>query len=144
MQACSVNFTNMRGVLPMVVMVRHEGRDTASAVIDTSGERGVYLYGATDGRALPLKAGYALHWWIAEHLCALPQIKWYDLGGSDGDKGLHQFKKGFVGKQGVIQVTPADHHASATLRGLFAGNMIFALRNAKRVFENLSHGLRVR
>ena len=91
---------------PSFILVYHDGEPTAGAAIDTSGERAVYLYGATDDRALRLRAGYALHWWIAEWLCQNPRIRWYDLGGSDGDSGLHQFKKGFVGKRGVIVDTP--------------------------------------
>ncbi|WP_295317716.1 GNAT family N-acetyltransferase, partial [Roseobacter sp.] len=135
--------TRTAELLPMVVMVRHEGRDTAGAIVDTSGERAVYLYGATDDRALPLKAGYALHWWIAERLCAMPGVKWYDLGGDQGDQGLRQFKKGFVGKEGVIAVMPAERHASASLKGWIAGRTVYGLRGAQQVAADLHQRLRL-
>jgi len=138
----------MRGSIeahrPRIVLVHHDGAPTAGAVIDTSGERAVYLYGATDHRALPLKAGYVMHWWIAEWLCRQPQIRWYDLGGSDGDKGLHQFKKGFVGKDGDIVETPPAHNLSADLVSDLIGRSIYAARNIKAVGAKTLHGIRER
>lgn len=127
---------------PRIVLVSHEGTPTAGAVIDVSGDRAVYLYGATDQRALRLKAGYALHWWIAERLCANPAYKWYDLGGTDGDQGLHQFKKGFVGKEGAIHPIPPyyTYAKSASIR--LAGNMIFRLRDAKGFASDHWHDLK--
>ncbi len=122
---------------PMIVMVRHDGRDTAGAVIDTSGERAVYLYGATDDRALPLKAGYVLHWWIAERLCADPSVLWYDLGGADADHGLHQFKKGFVGKDGVIETTPPIYHRCGSTMSCLIGKAVYGLRGLKAAAGNL-------
>lgn len=124
---------------PMIVMVRHDGRDTAGAVIDMSGERAVYLYGATDDRALPLKAGYVLHWWIAERLCADPNVKWYDLGGADADHGLHQFKKGFVGKEGVIETTPPIYNRCGSTMSCLIGKAVYGLRELKATVGNLVH-----
>ncbi len=124
---------------PMIVMVRHDGRDTAGAVVDLSGERAVYLYGATDNRALPLKAGYVLHWWIAERLCADPNIKWYDLGGADCDHGLHQFKKGFVGREGVIETTPPIYNRCGSVVSFLIGKSVYSLREAKAALGNLVH-----
>ena len=124
---------------PIIVMVRHDGRDTAGAVVDVSGERAVYLYGATDDRALPLKAGYVLHWWIAEHLCAMPGVRWYDLGGDDGDKGLLQFKKGFVGKDGVIETTPPIYHCCGSAVSCWAGQAVYALRALKAKLSDLAY-----
>jgi lipid II:glycine glycyltransferase (peptidoglycan interpeptide bridge formation enzyme) len=129
---------------PMIVMVRHDGRDTAGAVIDTSGERAVYLYGATDDRALPLKAGYVLHWWIAEYLCADARVRWYDLGGDDADQGLHQFKKGFVGKGGVIETTPPIYHRCGSAMSCFTGRAVYGLRALKAVLGNLVYFVRKR
>ncbi len=124
---------------PMIVMVRHDGRDTAGAVIDMSGERAVYLYGATDDRALPLKAGYVLHWWIAERLCADPDVKWYDLGGADADHGLHQFKKGFVGKAGVIETTPPAYNRCGSAVSYLIGKAVYGLRETKAALGSVVH-----
>lgn len=127
---------------PKVIMVNHDGRPTAGAVIDISGDTAVYLYGATDERALRLKAGYAMHWWIAEWLCAMPQIRAYDLGGSDGDQGLHQFKKGFVGKQGQIIDTPANYNFGASLSSELLGRSIHSLNQGKGTLLRHLHRLR--
>jgi lipid II:glycine glycyltransferase (peptidoglycan interpeptide bridge formation enzyme) len=110
---------------PAIVLVSYQGEVTAGGVFDLSGERAVYLYGATDDRALRLKAGYALHWWVASYLCNQPETRWYDLGGNDLDRGLHQFKKGFVGKSGSICVTPAVYHYGATTKSNLIGQTIF-------------------
>ena len=129
---------------PMIVMMRHDGTDTAGAVIGTSGQRAAYLYGATDDRALPLKAGYALQWWIAERLCAMPEPRWYDLGGDDRDKGLHQFKKGFVGKEGRIEMTPAAHNVCTSALSGLVGWSAYRLRALKWRLAGVMHSVRSR
>lgn len=136
--------TKHHTLTPMFAFVRHQGTDTAGAVIDTSGERAVYLYGATDDRALPLKAGYALHWWIAELLCDMPDVRWYDLGGNDFDPGLHQFKKGFVGKQGAIEITPPSYYCCDSALSRFVGKSMFRIRDAKAAILDLSHRIKAR
>ena len=124
---------------PEVILVRHNGKPTAGAVVDLSGDRAVYLYGATDDAALGLKAGYAMHWWIAEWLCGMPDIRWYDLGGTDGDAGLHQFKKGMVGKSGEILPTPPSHDYCNSIASEAIGRTIFALRDAKGYATRFKH-----
>ncbi|MEP7240374.1 MAG: peptidoglycan bridge formation glycyltransferase FemA/FemB family protein [Devosia sp.] len=98
---------------PELFFVRHEGEIIAGAVIFKAGNRAVYLYGATVDRALPLRAGYFMHWNIILWLRDNTRAGWYDLGGTDGFHGLHQFKKGMVGEGGVIQpVPPVANYAS--------------------------------
>jgi lipid II:glycine glycyltransferase (peptidoglycan interpeptide bridge formation enzyme) len=85
----------------------------AGAVIFKAGKRAVYLYGATNSAALPLRAGYFLHFHIIQWLGQNTDAEWYDLGGTDGFLGLHQFKKGMVGARGVITpVPPVVNYAS--------------------------------
>lgn len=91
---------------PELFFVRHEGQVVAGAIIFKSGDRAVYLYGATNEAALPLRAGYFIHWQIIRWLRDNTGATWYDLGGTDGFQGLHQFKKGMVGEAGVIQPVP--------------------------------------
>lgn len=119
------------GLKPALVMVYADGRPTAGAVIGMGGERAVYLYGATDERALRLKAGYAMHGWIADWLCSLPDVRWYDLGGTDGDQGLHQFKKGFCGKLGRIIRTPASYRRSRSALDNLLGRSIYFAHDVK-------------
>ncbi|MEM8839616.1 MAG: peptidoglycan bridge formation glycyltransferase FemA/FemB family protein, partial [Pseudomonadota bacterium] len=120
---------------PAFVMARHEGDLCAAGVIDISGECAIYLYGATSDAALGLKAGYAMHWAVAERLCADDDVKWYDLGGNDLDKGLHQFKTGFVGKTGAeLDCPPSYHYAGSWLSALL-GRSVFAAREMKRAFD---------
>lgn len=124
---------------PEVILVHHNGKPVAGAVVDLSGDRAVYLYGATDDAALGLKAGYAMHWWIAEWLCGMPDIRWYDLGGTDGDAGLHQFKKGMVGKSGAILPTPPSYDYSSSFVSAAIGRAIFVLRDARGHVTRLKH-----
>ncbi|MDX5593300.1 lipid II:glycine glycyltransferase FemX [Pseudovibrio sp. SPO723] len=129
---------------PIFVHVEHSGRLCASAVIHRCGDTAAYLYGATSDDALTLRAGYALHWAVAERLCADPAIKWYDLGGNDLDAGLHQFKSGFLGKTGVQMECPEDYHVSASLKAALVARAAFFLRRAKQQTDRLLSALKAR
>ena len=115
---------------PELFFVRHEGELVAGALIFKTGDRAVYLYGATNDKALPLRAGYFMHWHVIRWLRDNTPATWYDLGGTDGFQGLHQFKKGMVGNAGVIRpVPPVANFASRPLAyALGAG--AFAARDA--------------
>lgn len=117
---------------PELFFVRHgapngTGEIVAGAIIFKAGDRAVYLYGATSAAALDLRAGYFLHWHIIRWLRDNTGARWYDLGGTDGFQGLHQFKKGMVGERGVITPVPpvanyAEHWWPRLLgEGAFAG-----------------------
>jgi hypothetical protein len=113
---------------PELFFVRHEGEVVAGAMIFKAGDRAVYLYGATNDRALPLRAGYFMHWQIIRWLRDHTHATWYDLGGTDGYGGLHQFKKGMVGEAGVIRpVPPVVNYATRPL-ALALGEGAFAAR----------------
>lgn len=114
---------------PELFFVREGGEIVAGAIIFKAGERAVYLYGATNDRALPLRAGYFLHWHIIGWLRDNTSARWYDLGGTDGFQGLHQFKKGMVGEAGVIApVPPVANYATNRLAYLL-GAGAFAARD---------------
>ena len=115
---------------PELFFVRHEGELVGGALIFKAGDRAVYLYGATNDQALPLRAGYFMHWHIIRWLRDNTPATWYDLGGTDGFQGLHQFKKGMVGEAGVIRpVPPVVNYASRPLAYML-GAGAFAARDA--------------
>lgn len=120
---------------PEVFYVRHEGELVGGALIFKAGDRAVYLYGATTDKALPLRAGYFMQWNVIRWLRDNTTATWYDLGGTDGFQGLHQFKKGMVGEAGVIRpVPPVANYASRPLAYLlgagafWARDSVYALR----------------
>lgn len=129
------------GIRPSIVLVSHEGTPTAGGVFFSCGEVASYMFGATDGRALRLKAGYAMHWWLAEHYCRQPGVKWYDLGGNDLDAGLHQFKKGMVGKSGSIVEAPPRFHRAGSVLPKVLGSSVFRLRDGMSAMERYKHAL---
>lgn len=114
---------------PELFFVRHAGEVIAGAIIFKAGDRAVYLYGATNDKALPLRAGYFMHWHIIGWLRDNTPAKWYDLGGTDGFHGLHQFKKGMVGDAGVIQPVPPVANYAAHWWPRLIGNAAFAARD---------------
>ena len=123
---------------PELFFVRHLGEVIAGAIIFKSGDRAVYLYGATNDRALPLRAGYFMHWNIIRWLRDNTPAKWYDLGGTDGFQGLHQFKKGMVGEAGVIQPVPPVANFAAHWWPRFAGTSAFIGRDfAQRALQRI-------
>jgi hypothetical protein len=122
--------------------VRHAGDVVAGALIFKAGDRAVYLYGATNDQALPLRAGYFLHWHVIRWLRDNTSATWYDLGGTDGFQGLHQFKKGMVGDRGVIvPVPPVANYAGRALPMLI-GSTAFAARDALHAVRRTIAGWR--
>jgi len=123
---------------PELFFVRHLDEVIAGAIIFKAGDRAVYLYGATNDRALPLRAGYFMHWNIIRWLRDNTPAKWYDLGGTDGFQGLHQFKKGMVGEAGVIQPVPPVANYAAHWWPRFAGTGAFMGRDfAQRALQRI-------
>lgn len=113
---------------PELFFVRHEGELVAGAVIFKAGDTAVYLYGATNDKALPLRAGYFMHWHIIRWLRDNTTASWYDLGGTDGFQGLHQFKKGMVGDLGVIRPVPPVGNYAKSWRAKLAGEGAYMAR----------------
>lgn len=116
---------------PELFLVRHDGEPVAGAVIFATGDTAVYLYGATNDEALPLRAGYFMHWHIMRWLSRQQRIKWYDLGGTDGFLGLHQFKNGMVGKAGVVSEVPKVMNYAHWMLPKLLGNSLFLARDTK-------------
>jgi hypothetical protein len=114
---------------PELFFVRHRRAIVAGAIIFKSGDTAVYLYGATTNDALPLRAGYFLHWHIIRWLRDNTRARWYDLGGTDGFLGLHQFKKGIVGEAGVIVSLPPMANYAAHAWPRLIGSGAFAARD---------------
>lgn len=114
---------------PELFFVRKDGRIVAGAIIFKAGERAVYLYGATSDEALELRAGYFLHWHVIRWLRDNTRADWYDLGGTDGFQGLHQFKKGMVGERGVIAPVPPVANYSSRWWPRLIGEAAFAARD---------------
>jgi len=131
---------------PQLFFVTHQGRDVAGAVIFTAGRTAVYLYGATNEQALPLRAGYFMHARIIAWLRDECRAEWYDLGGTDGFQGLHQFKSGMVGSAGRIVPVPPIGNYAVSWRARLSGTLAYAARDGfqkLRAFRNrlLSRGL---
>jgi len=127
---------------PELFFVRHDGEVIAGAIIFKAGDRAVYLYGATSEQALPLRAGYFMHWHIIRWLRDNTAARWYDLGGTDGFLGLHQFKKGMVGEAGVIQPVPPVANYAAHWWPRFIGTAAFAARDGVQALKRQLDRLR--
>ncbi|WP_449395347.1 lipid II:glycine glycyltransferase FemX [Devosia riboflavina] len=127
---------------PELFFVRHEGETVAGALVFKAGKRTVYLYGATNDKALPLRAGYFLHWHVIRWLRDHTRADWYDLGGTDGFQGLHQFKSGMVGTAGAIRpVPPVLNYATSPWAG-FIGTAAFTARDIVQHTRRHIDGLR--
>ncbi len=127
---------------PELFFVRHEGEIVAGALIFKAGDRAVYLYGATNDRALPLRAGYFMHWHIIRWLRDHTRASWYDLGGTDGFLGLHQFKKGMVGDAGLVHPVPPVVNYASRLPAFWIGSFAFAAREAVNVIKQKVNAFR--
>lgn len=127
---------------PELFFVRHDGEVIAGAIIFKAGDRAVYLYGATNDKALPLRAGYFMHWNIIRWLRDNTPAQWYDLGGTDGFHGLHQFKKGMAGDRGVITPVPPVANYASHWWPRMMGQLAFSARGALQKVQHLVDRLR--
>jgi hypothetical protein len=125
---------------PRVYVGEHAGRPTVGAVVGMVGDTAYYLFGASDERALALKAGYALQWWIVGELER--SARWYDLGGEVGDDGLRQFKKGLVGKSGVVLSLVGEFDFWTSELNRLSGDAVFAARSARQAVRQLARRYR--
>ena len=124
---------------PELFFVRQGGELVAGAIVFKGGDRAVYLYGATTDQALPLRAGYFLHWHIIGWLKENTKARWYDLGGTDGFLGLHQLKKGMVGSHGVISPVPRVMNYADNRFAYLVGNAaLWAREGCQEVLRRLS------
>lgn len=114
---------------PALFFVHKDGEPVAGAIIYVAGKTAVYLYGATSEEALPLRAGYFMHWKIIGWLGENTEAEWYDLGGTDGFQGLHQFKKGMVGAEGLISEMPPVQNYASHFSAMALGTSAFWARD---------------
>jgi len=119
---------------PRIVLAFRAGAPVAGAVVAVCGDTAYYVFGATDDAALALKAGYSLQWWIVEWLSTLP-VRWYDLGGEALDAGLRQFKKGLVGKRGVVVAASGEFDRWTGVGARLAADSIYRLRDVGRALR---------
>lgn len=127
------------GFAPRLFFVRKDGELVAGAIIFTLGNRAHYMYGATNEQALSLRAGYLLHWEIIRWLRTNTSARWYDLGGTDGFQGLHQFKKGMVGRAGFIVPTPPIMNFASRFRANLTGKLAYS---AHGTLQSMRHRVR--
>jgi len=127
---------------PELFFVRQGSEVVAGAIIFKAGQRAVYLYGATTEKALGLRAGYFMHWHIIRWLRDNTSADWYDLGGTDGFQGLHQFKKGMVGSAGVITPLPPVANYAAFRLPFLLGEAAFGARELVHAGQRLVDRLR--
>ncbi|UYQ73704.1 GNAT family N-acetyltransferase [Pelagibacterium flavum] len=113
---------------PELFFVSQGEKTIAGAAIFTAGTTACYLYGATDDAALDLRAGYLLHWHIIRWLRDNTRARLYDLGGTDGFAGLHQFKSGMVGDAGHISPLPPTMNFASHLPAYVAGTAAYKAR----------------
>ncbi len=113
-----------------VVLVRLDGQPIAGATVGIVGDTAFYVLGATNQTALQLKAGYAMQWWIMRWLTS-QNVRWYELGGT-GDPGIRQFKKGLIGKRGVVLET-GEYDKWASISGRLASDLIYRVRDARNL-----------
>ena len=118
------------GLSPRTYLAWNGDELVAGAIVMTMGDTAHYLYGATAGPGLKLRASYALHWHIVEQL-ARENFKYYDLGGSSGFEGLRQFKSGLSGSEGFEVDIPDEYDYGTNLSANMCGNAVHQLRSIK-------------
>lgn len=120
--------STIANVRPKIALAYHEGVAHAGVIVWIGGDTASYMFGATSSVALNLRLGYAIQWWIVEQLARKPRLRWYDLGGDNGQPGLRRFKQGLAGRFGRVVAAPARYDFAATRIARLAGTSGFAAR----------------
>ncbi len=119
------------GQRPRFFFAYADGQPVAGAMTLALGDTVSYVFGASDDRALPLKAGYFLQWHILGTLAG-GDARYYDLGGDLGADGLRQFKSGLAGRYGAVIPMPGEFaYRKGTSAALF-GTAVQTMRRLKR------------
>lgn len=124
---------------PKCLIAYHEGEAVAGIVYGVLGDAAYYLYGATNEKALPVRAGYKLQWAVLERIRGI--TSWYDLGTSASEPGLHQFKSGLMGKEGVMLQVPGEFDFTPTRKAKFALMAVYGARSLRRILRTLKSRL---
>lgn len=128
-------YTNMADeIQPTVIIASHDGTPTAGAVVGRIGRTATYLFGGTDQRALKLRAGYALQWWITNWLSE-QDVRWYDLDSDSDNAGLKQFKGGLSGKRGHIVELPGEFDYCTSTASRIASGAIQSVRQLRGTLQ---------
>ncbi|MGH1417579.1 MAG: lipid II:glycine glycyltransferase FemX [Hyphomicrobiaceae bacterium] len=124
------------GLKPQIFIAHHNNEPVAGAVVGVMGDTAYYVYGASAKAALPRKAGFALQWEILRWL-QNSKAQWYDLGGTVAEPGLHQFKKGLVGKSGRIWAMTGELDYWPNTRARLIGDTLYFTRALMQKLRNL-------
>jgi lipid II:glycine glycyltransferase (peptidoglycan interpeptide bridge formation enzyme) len=77
----------------------HHGSPCSGAIVSFIKNTAIYLFGATDDKAITLNSSYLVHWKVMEQLKEMGAL-WYDLNGANPEKNpeMYRFKDGLGGK----------------------------------------------
>lgn len=120
-----------------IVLAYHDGRPVTGATVGIVGDCAYYVLGASDAAALDSNAGYAVQWWILRWL-ATQDVRWYELGGT-GDPGVRQFKKGLIGKAGVVLSMNGEYDRWTHFSGRAASDLIYGVRDIYDAIRRWRH-----
>lgn len=118
------------GIKPRIYFAYARGEPVVGAVTISMGDTTAYIFGASTDQALSTKAGYFLQWHIIKDLSG-GNTSFYELGGDLNAAGLRQFKKGLVGRSGVIVPMQSSHTYCVNSAGYICGNAVQFIRYLK-------------
>jgi len=83
----------------LILIAQKDGRPMTGVIGSITGDRGIYLLGATSDEGMKTKGSYLLQW---KFMQALKErgCRWYDLGGinPETNPGVYHFKEGLGGQ----------------------------------------------
>jgi hypothetical protein len=124
---------------PRGFVASSNGKPIAARIYGVLGDTAYSLYSATTEEALPLRAGYRLHWEILNAIRGKAQ--WYDLGIGSGDQGMQWFKEGLIGKRGKLVIVPSEFDYAEGLKARLALRTLQAMRGARRLYMKIRQTL---
>jgi hypothetical protein len=137
-------FRQIQGDLPdgwklRIFLCRADDGIGAGAICSALGNKGIYLFGATNNIGLANKGAYLLQWRIIQWLKATGCI-YYDLNGIDPirNPGTYRFKAGISGANGRDVFFLGRYDSYSTAQGFFISRWGDHLLLLLRQFKGLS------
>lgn len=96
----------------------------SGAICSALGNKGVYLFGATNASGMSTKGSYLIQWKIIQWL-KHNGIVWYDLNVINPEKnpGTYHFKAGLAGKHARDVIFPGPFESYRSLKGCLISNL---------------------
>jgi lipid II:glycine glycyltransferase (peptidoglycan interpeptide bridge formation enzyme) len=124
-----------------IFLARSQAGIGSGAICSSLGNKGIYLFGATNQIGMSTKGSYLVQWRIIQWLKEIGCV-WYDLNSINPRRnpGTYHFKAGIAGKNGRDVYFQGAFESYNTIKGYFIsvlGNYYLSHYRSSRLFKHI-------